>query len=72
MRSADTARAASLSGRVKPMELSELAWKMVDTESPAACTAPKARAATPGTPMRPLPATVTRAWPLIVANAFTG
>ena len=30
------------------------------------------RAATPGTPMSPFPATVTRACPLIVASAFTG
>ena len=54
------------------MELSELAWKIVETDSFSAWTAPKVRAATPGTPMRPLPATVTRAWPLMVASAFTG
>ena len=35
-RRACTARAASPSGRVKPIELSELAWKIVETESPSA------------------------------------
>ncbi len=66
------ARAASAAGRLKPIELSEEDWKIVDTERPAAWIAPNVRAAMPGTPMRPLPATVTRAWPRIVASAFTG
>ncbi len=70
--SAATARAASASGRVKPIELSDEAWKMVDTERPSTCTASKVRAAIPGTPTMPFPATVTRAWPLTVARAFTG
>ena len=69
---AATARADSASGSVKPMELSEEDWKMVETDTPSSWTAAKVRAAMPGTPMRPLPATVTRAWPRIVARAFTG
>ncbi len=54
------------------MELSDEAWKIVETESPSAWTAAKVRAAMPGTPIIPFPATVTSAWPLIVASAFTG
>ena len=57
---------------MKPIELSDEAWKIVDTEKPSACTAVKVRAATPGTPTMPLPVTVTSAWPVIVASAFTG
>ena len=45
---------------------------MVDTDRPAACTAAKVRAAMPGTPIIPLPATVTSAWPRMVASALTG
>ena len=71
-RSAVTALPASPSGRVKPIELSEEAWKIVETESDSACTAVNVRAAMPGTPIMPLPATVTSAWLLIVARAFTG
>jgi hypothetical protein len=69
---AATARSASDPGRVKPIELSEDDWKIVETDTPAAWIAAKVRAAMPGTPMRPLPATVTSAWPRIVARAFTG
>ena len=69
---ARTARAASASGSVKPIELSDEDWKMVDTDTPAAWTDANVRAAMPGTPMRPLPATVTSACPRIVASAFTG
>ena len=42
------------------IELSDEDWKMVETERPASWMAEKVRAAMPGTPMRPLPATVTR------------
>ena len=70
--SAATARLASPSARVKPIELSEEAWKIVETDSPSACTAAKVRAAMPGTPIIPRPATVTRACPRTVATAFTG
>ncbi len=69
---AATARSASAPGRVKPIELSEDDWKIVETETPAAWIAANVREAMPGTPIRPLPATVTRAWPRIVASAFTG
>ena len=61
--SAATARAASASGRVKPIELSDEAWKIVETERPSAWTGSNVRAAMPGTPTMPFPATVTRAWP---------
>jgi hypothetical protein len=71
-RSACTAGPASAAGSVNPMELSDEAWKMVDTDSPAACTAANVRAAMPGTPIMPLPETVTTAWPRMVASAFTG
>ncbi len=71
-RSAATALPASPSGSVKPIELSDEAWKIVETESASAWTAVNVRAAMPGTPIMPFPATVTSAWPLIVARAFTG
>ena len=45
---------------------------MVETETASAWSASNVRAAMPGTPIRPLPATVTSAWPRIVASAFTG
>ena len=57
---------------MKPIELSDDAWKIVETERPSACTAANVRAAMPGTPIMPLPATVTSAWPGRVASAFTG
>jgi hypothetical protein len=57
---------------VKPIELSEEDWKIVDTERPSAWMAAKVRAAMPGTPMRPLPATVTSVCFRIVASALTG
>ncbi len=67
-----TARRASPSGSVKPIELSDEAWKIVETDRPSAWTAEKVRAAMPGTPIIPFPATVTRDWPFMVARAFTG
>ena len=60
------------SGSVKPIELSDEAWKMVETESPRRRRAANVRAAMPCTPIMPLPATVTTAWPRSVASAFTG
>ena len=67
-----TARSASVSGRVKPIELSDDAWKIVDTDSRSASTAENVRAAIPWTPAMPLPATVTIAWPRTMARALTG
>ena len=67
-----TARSASVSGSVNPMELSDEAWKIVDTESRSASTAENVRAAIPWTPAMPLPATVTIAWLWTMASAFTG
>ena len=54
-----TARSASPSGSVKPIELSDEAWKIVDTDSRSESTATNVRAAMPWTPTMPLPATVT-------------
>jgi hypothetical protein len=54
-----TARSASDSGRVKPIELSDDAWKIVETDSRSDSTAENVRAAMPCTPAMPLPATVT-------------
>ena len=45
-----TARSASVSGRVKPIELSDDAWKIVETDSRSASTAENVRAAMPWTP----------------------
>ena len=52
---------ASLSGTVKQMDCSDDAWVMSDTDMPCADRVAKVRAATPGTPKRPRPATVTSA-----------
>jgi hypothetical protein len=52
-RSAATACGASGAGSVKPMELSDEAWKMVDTDSDSPCMAANVRAAMPGTPIIP-------------------
>jgi hypothetical protein len=54
-----TARSASVSGSVKPIELSDDAWKIVETDSRSVSTAVNVRAAMPWTPTIPLPATVT-------------
>ena len=67
-----TARSASPSGSVKPIELSDEAWKIVDTDSRSESTATNVRAAMPWTPTMPLPATVTIAWPRTMAIALTG
>ena len=72
---ADAARRrarASVSGSVKPIELSDEAWKIVETERRSASTAANVRAAMPCTPTMPLPATVTIAWPCTMASALTG
>ena len=57
---------------MKPIELSDDAWKIVETESRSASTATNVRAAMPCTPTMPLPATVTIAWPRTIAIALTG
>ena len=67
-----TARSASVSGSVNPIELSDDAWKIVETDSRSASTAANVRAAMPWTPAMPLPATVTIAWPRTIASALTG
>ena len=67
-----TARSASVSGSVNPIELSDEPWKMVETDSRSASTAANVRAAMPCTPTMPLPATVTTACFGSTATAFTG
>lgn len=67
-----TARSASAAGTVKPMELSDDPWKMVETDNRSRSTAPKVRAAMPWTPTMPLPATVITACAGRTASAFTG
>jgi hypothetical protein len=67
-----TARSASASGSVKPIELSDDAWKMVDTDSRSDSIAPNVLAAIPCTPIMPLPETVTIAWRDTMATALTG
>ena len=57
---------------MKPIELSDEAWKIVETESRSDSTAENVRAAIPCTPAMPLPATVTIAWPRTMASALTG
>ena len=54
-----TPRSASVSGIVKPIELSDDAWKIVETDRRSASTAANVRAAMPWRPSIPLPATVT-------------
>ncbi len=67
-----TARSASASGSVKPIELSDEPWKIVETDRRSASTAANVRAAMPCTPTMPLPATVTTACFGSTATAFTG
>ena len=67
-----TARGASDSASVNPIELSDDAWKIVETDSCSASMAPNVRAAMPCTPTIPLPATVTIACPRTIASALTG
>ena len=69
---ADFARAALVWGTVKQIECSDEACEMSDTEMPLRCMAPKVRAAMPGTPSIPLPATVTSACSLTADTALTG
>src|SRR5688572_32614540 len=52
-----TARVAWLSGAMQPIELSEDAWKIVDTDNTSELTYVKMRAAKPGTTTMPRPAT---------------
>ena len=49
---------------MNPIELSDDAWKIVETERRSASIAANVRAAMPCTPIMPLPATVTIAWPV--------
>ena len=67
-----TPRSASVSGIVKPIELSDEAWKIVETDRRSASTAANVRAAMPCTPSIPLPATVTIACWRTIAIALTG
>ena len=57
---------------MKPIELSDEAWKIVDTDNPSALTDVNVRAAMPGTPTMPRPATVITACAGSTASDFTG
>ena len=69
----DVVRASSAcaSGTAKQMECSELACEMSTTLTPTSRSAPKSRCATPGTPIIPVPSTLTRAMPSMVENPLT-
>ena len=71
-RSAATARGASTSGTVKQIECSDDACEIIETETPVDASAPNVRAATPGTPIIPLPCTVTSACLRMAERARTG
>ena len=66
------ARAAAAVGTLKQIECSDDACEMSDTEMPSRCSVPKVRAAMPGTPSIPFPATVIIAWSADIDSAFTG
>ncbi len=66
------ASSASGSGTLKQIECSDDACEMSETEMPRPCSAAKVRAAMPGTPSMPLPATVSSAWPPAAVSALTG
>jgi hypothetical protein len=63
---------ASFSGTVKQIDCSLDDWVMSDTDIPCSESVANVRAATPGTPMRPRPSTVTSAWAEMAESAFTG
>ena len=71
-RNSFSASVAAPSGTVKQIECSELACEISDTEIPACANAPNVRAAIPGTPSIPFPATVTSACAVIAESARTG
>ncbi len=53
------------------MLCSDEAWEIISTLAPCAATAAKVRAAMPGTPIIPRPATVTSASPRMTVSALT-
>ena len=57
---------------MKQIECSDEACEIIDTETPVDASAPKVRAATPGTPIIPFPCTVTSACLRIADSARTG
>jgi hypothetical protein len=71
-RSARVAWSASVSGTTKQMLDSLDAWLIMLTEWPAWASAVNVRAATPGTPIMPLPSTETSACRGIAVSALTG
>ncbi len=66
------ARRAAGSGTAKQIDCSDDDCEMSETLIPWRCRASKVRAAMPGTPSMPLPATVTSACPEAAESAFTG
>jgi hypothetical protein len=57
---------------VKQIDCSDEDWVMSETDIPCEDSVAKARPATPGTPIRPRPATVSSACPGIAESALTG
>jgi len=71
-RTARSAAWASDSRIVQQIECSELPWLIITTDTPARCSASKARDAVPGTPIMPLPSMCRIASPLNAVTPFTG
>ena len=69
---ARTACCASRSGITKQMLASLDDWLIMVTECPAWANVANVRAATPGTPIMPLPSTASSAWRSIAVSALTG
>ena len=66
------ASSACASGTAKQIECSELACEMSTTLTDTSRRAPKRRCATPGTPIIPVPSTLTRAMPSTVEKPLHG
>ena len=66
------ARPAAPSGTEKQIDCSDDDCEMSETLIPWWWSASNVRAAIPGTPSMPLPATVSSAWPLTAESALTG
>ncbi len=66
------ARRAAPSGTEKQIDCSDDDCEMSETLIPSTCSASNVRAAIPGTPSMPFPATVSSAWPPTAESALTG
>ena len=57
---------------MKQIDCSDEDWVISETDMPCSDRVAKVRAATPGTPISPRPATVTSAWAAMADSALTG